>query len=453
MPSRARRLVLALTLCLSVLVATTDAAGPETETPPTLSAASLLPKSILSGPNHTVDDVVHNDGYINIYTLHSPKGDLRVESTALLYTRIHELNAAAAMDKVKVGREFGKSVAASGVSTVKGAVNLLVHPIDTLSSAASGVGKAFGRAADSLQEERPRDDDGAGAELLGYNKAKRDYAKAYGVDPYSRNAVLQASLKRLAGAGFAGGLTGTVAKAAIPGGVGMLVSGAESDRRTPISAGTTTGLKSLKNGQMGTTHSTSRSGCKSGPPAETQYAVEPVGVDTTTPSARRVQISPSPRVNSKAASRAMAPRLTTASLTAVVVKTVDAPRITATSRRMRRATVNSPRNSSVNRSRQSSRPAVVIKPTRPRLMPKSGTPSAPPCLAAESMVPSPPSTRASSGGRAARAPRGDTRGMVLVASTRFTLPPTAAAASRTVFWEAVSLSNDALIPSSLFVSR
>jgi hypothetical protein len=214
-----------LSLCLLALsLVAARTAGPETETPPTLSAASLLPKAMLSGPHHTVDDVVHNDGYINIYTLHSPKGDLRVESTALLATRIQELNAAAAMDQTNKGKEFGKSVATSGVNTVKGAVNLLVHPIDTLSGAASGVGKAFGRAEASLHETRARDDDGAGAELLGYNKAKREYAKAYGVDPYSRNPILQASLKQLAGAGFAGGLTGTMAKAAIPGGVGLAVT-------------------------------------------------------------------------------------------------------------------------------------------------------------------------------------------------------------------------------------
>lgn len=223
MPTPIRRLALSLCL-LALCAATASAKSPETETPPTLSAAALFPKAVLSGPNHTLDDVVHNDGYINIYTLHSPKGDLRVESTALLYTRIHELNAAAALDKVNTGKEFGKSLAASGVSTVKGAFNLIIHPVDTLSGAASGVGKAFGRAAASFQEERPRDDDGAGAELLGYNKAKRDCAKAYGVDPYSRNPILQASLKRVAGAGFVGSLTGSMAKVAIPGGVGVAVT-------------------------------------------------------------------------------------------------------------------------------------------------------------------------------------------------------------------------------------
>ncbi|MHC1713306.1 MAG: hypothetical protein AB9872_14255 [Solidesulfovibrio sp.] len=147
-----------------------------------------------------------------------------MESTALLYTRINELKAAAAMDQVNKGAEFGKSLAQSGAATVKGAVNLIIHPIDTLSGAASGVGKAFSRAEASSQERRPRDDDGAAGEMLGYNKTKREYAKAYGVDPYSKNPFLQASLKNLSGAAFAGSLTATAAKAAIPGGVGIAVS-------------------------------------------------------------------------------------------------------------------------------------------------------------------------------------------------------------------------------------
>ncbi len=46
-------------------------------------------------------------------------------------------------------------------------------------------------------------------------------------------------------------------------------------------------------------------------------------MEMTTPSARSVQTSASPRVTSKAASRAMAPRLMTASLTEMVEKTVS----------------------------------------------------------------------------------------------------------------------------------
>ena len=75
-----------------------------------------------------------------------------------------------------------------------------------------------------MQDRRPKDDDGAAGELLGYNQAKRDTAKTFGVDPYSKNPILQTSLKKLVGAGFAGSLTGAAAKVAIPGGVGIAVS-------------------------------------------------------------------------------------------------------------------------------------------------------------------------------------------------------------------------------------
>ncbi|MHC1790638.1 hypothetical protein [Solidesulfovibrio sp.] len=206
--------VLAAVVCL--LPALTHAApkADATENPPTLSAITLLPDAVLVGPNHSVDDKVQNDGYINTYILHSPKGDQRVESTALLYTRIKELNAAAAMDQVNVGAEMGRSVAKSTVGAVTGAFNLIVHPADSLSN----VGKSFSRAQAGAQSNRPKSDDGAMAELLGYNKAKRDYAKAFSVNPYAANPVLQASLKRLAGAGFFGSFA---ASAAIPGGAAL----------------------------------------------------------------------------------------------------------------------------------------------------------------------------------------------------------------------------------------
>lgn len=214
--SRFRAAVVAVALIL--LPAMAVAAAPKadaTENPPTLSAASLFPDAVLVGPNHSVDAKVENDGYINTYTLHSPKGDQRVESTALLFTRIQELRAAAAMDQVNVGAEMGKSVAKTTAGAVTGAFNLIVHPADSLSS----VGKSFSRARASAQSDRPKSDDGAVGELLGYNRAKRDYAKAFGVNPYSANPILQASLKRLAGAGFFGSFA---ASAAIPGGSALV---------------------------------------------------------------------------------------------------------------------------------------------------------------------------------------------------------------------------------------
>ncbi len=205
---------------------TAKATSEETETPPVFSARAILPEKILSGSNYAVDDKVVNDGYMNLYVIHTPKGDLHVESTSLLYARIKELQAAAAMDDVNKGAEIGKSISQSGVNAVKGVFNLLTKPGETLSS----VGKSFSRAQASSKEQRPSDDKGTVGELLGYNKAMRQYAKVYGVDPYSRNPVLQESLKRLAGAGFFGSFTAT---AAIPGGAALV---AFSQTGAPASA-------------------------------------------------------------------------------------------------------------------------------------------------------------------------------------------------------------------------
>ena len=153
--TRLCRVVIAACCLLVLAVGATWAAALGTEQPPMLRASTFLPRSVLSGPNHRVDDLVRNDGYMNIYIVHAPKGDLRVESTALLYTRVYELEAAAAMDKVNTGAVFAKSVATSGVNAVKGAANLVIHPIKSVSGAVSGVGKAFSRANASMNDRRP----------------------------------------------------------------------------------------------------------------------------------------------------------------------------------------------------------------------------------------------------------------------------------------------------------
>jgi len=51
-----------------------------------------------------------------------------------------------------------------------------------------------------------------------------------------------------------------------------------------LEAGKTSGRKERLRGQMGVSTSAERDGCTIGPPAESEYAVEPVGVDMMRPS-------------------------------------------------------------------------------------------------------------------------------------------------------------------------
>lgn len=200
------------------------ASASEFESTATFRAADVLPKAILSGPNYRVDDTATSDGYLNTYTLHSRFGDFKVVSTALLHTRIAEVKAMAAMEEVSSMSQFGGSLAGKGVQTVQGAANLVVHPVDTLSGAISGVGKMFVRAQESLAESSPSQyEDSRFKSAIGYSQTKRDYARQFGVDPYSTNAVLQERLNSLASAGYAGSITGSALQALIPGGVGIAV--------------------------------------------------------------------------------------------------------------------------------------------------------------------------------------------------------------------------------------
>ena len=195
------------------------------EHPYNLVASRILPPALASGPHHRVEEAVRNDGYMNVYRVRSRYGPYLVTSTALLAQRVDEFAAMAAMDKASGVEEFGKGVWDGGVSVVMGVKNLVTEPVKTLGDAASGVGKLFSRAGESMNgSPASKYEDSAGAKLTGFASSRRQYALAFGVDPYSVNQPLQERLRSAAGAGYAGGLTATGLKVLIPGGVGIAVT-------------------------------------------------------------------------------------------------------------------------------------------------------------------------------------------------------------------------------------
>jgi hypothetical protein len=219
-------IIIAAVLIAVLMSGAWPAFSQEYETPVTSRAENVLPKKLLSGADYRIDDIVASDGYLYAYLLHSRFGDFKVMSTALLYTRLTEIKAMAAMEQVSSASQFGGALADKGAQTVQGAANLLVHPVDTVGGALSGVGKMFARAQESLVESNPsKYEDSRFKKVIGYSQTKRDYAKQFGVDPYSTNAVLQERLDNLASAGYAGSITGSALQALIPGGVGAVIGG------------------------------------------------------------------------------------------------------------------------------------------------------------------------------------------------------------------------------------
>ena len=176
------------------------------EQPYRFSTSKLFPASILSGTNYRIEPYFTNDGFLNIYTINTSYGTLRVVSTARLYKRVHEMNVIRKIQNMSKTEEFAGGVAEKGKDVVKGAKNLVIHPIDTVTGAVSGVGKMFNRVGENVGKQARSDQESKFEDIIGYAKTKRDYANELKVDVYSRNHLLQEELDSLTNSGYAGNM-------------------------------------------------------------------------------------------------------------------------------------------------------------------------------------------------------------------------------------------------------
>lgn len=206
------------------MVAAGSASAQQYEAPPVLDADTYLPAELLSGPNHRVDRHIINDGYMNHYTIQTKFGTFKARSNFELGVRVNEANALAAMESISGSKQFASSMAKTGGKVVQGAGNLITQPVSTIRGTFSGVGSLFQRAGDSLSEPAADTEDSSLKRATGFSTVKRDYARQFGVDVYSTNAVLQDRLDSLANATAMGGLTASAALLFVPGGAGIAVS-------------------------------------------------------------------------------------------------------------------------------------------------------------------------------------------------------------------------------------
>lgn len=180
---------------LAAFVFTASAA--EYESAAVLNASQILPPALLTGPNHRVDEHVLNDGFMNHYRIRSKFGDTAA-STAELGKRVHEIYAIDRMNAVKGSQEFTDAIKESGQDVVEGAKGLLTNPVNTVSTAVSGVGKLFQRGGEALfGDPQSKAEDSRWKTAIGFEKVKREYASEFGVDVYSSNKLLQDQLDAL----------------------------------------------------------------------------------------------------------------------------------------------------------------------------------------------------------------------------------------------------------------
>jgi hypothetical protein len=190
------------------------------ESPPTFQASKILSANLLSGPNHRVDERVTNDGLMNLYTVQSRFGVFKANSNTELWIRVGEIDAIARFDEVSRSEQFAKGVGKAGQDVLASASGVIIAPVDTIKDAASGVKEMFSSASRTIRGEGS----GGVGEAIGYARAKRQYAVAFGVDPYSTNQVLQEHLSRVSQAGYVGDVGAGAALGFVSGGAGIAFS-------------------------------------------------------------------------------------------------------------------------------------------------------------------------------------------------------------------------------------
>lgn len=213
---------------ISIILSGTSAIAEhhEFEAASDLRARKVLPSDLLKGEFHKVDKVVRSDGYLNYYRIESDFGEFDATSTAMLRTRVGEINALAELNDLSKTEVFIMAAADAGVGQLKVLTQFATHPVGTVVGIPRGIGRMFKRytrqagdavdttkeflvgdsddSADSAEDEEDGDESdtekvvGLTEEVLGVSSAQRRWAEKLGTDPYSTNEVLQAAINEVA---------------------------------------------------------------------------------------------------------------------------------------------------------------------------------------------------------------------------------------------------------------
>jgi hypothetical protein len=191
------------------------------EKEPVLNAKDLVGPELLKGPYFTVDDAVPVKGFLARFTIRSPYGTFDAHGIHMLTVRVTEVHAIGKLDELSKTKEFAEAAGRAIARPVTSTVNMLVHPVDTITGFPDGVGRLFGRidlgfkrVADAATapgqsggeraEEASKRVGSATLTALGWEKERRDLANKLGVDPYTTNPVLSEKLTSAAWVAFSG---------------------------------------------------------------------------------------------------------------------------------------------------------------------------------------------------------------------------------------------------------
>ncbi|MBL0041183.1 MAG: hypothetical protein IPP28_09135 [Xanthomonadales bacterium] len=235
-----------LALCACLLVSgqpgATEPTADAFEAEPEYRSDQVLQPALLSGPSWQIDPVVPMRGYLAQFRLATDYGYLQVEGRAELVERIHEIEVIEQLAAISRTSAFANAIGHASKDIAKTLARIGTHPIQTVKSIPGGLMRSLrskwrdlreqtAKARDQASEEWREDDAGPGIgppsptpharesdwwlqsqqrtgklakRWIGFTAARRELAQRMGVDPYSRNALLNRELDRVAWARLVG---------------------------------------------------------------------------------------------------------------------------------------------------------------------------------------------------------------------------------------------------------
>jgi hypothetical protein len=152
---------------------------------------------------------------------------MEIESTGALLMRINELNALHHMEQLKQTSAFKDALVKGAKAPYYTAKGLVTEPITTVKGVGSGMGQWFSNIGRSAVSKDPHQE-GVASAVVGYAGVRRQYAYEYGINPYTRFDPLQKELRSISKASVAGGLTPSVAFAALRSPVGTALGASKT---------------------------------------------------------------------------------------------------------------------------------------------------------------------------------------------------------------------------------
>jgi len=253
------RAVLGAGLVAALLWTTPSAVAQRTpafESAPTLAGAELAPAALLQGPLHKVAEPVHLEGFLGRFVIESQFGTFSVRGVSMLAVRVNELRAIQALQEVQRTQAFQDSLVRAAQAPVQLVQSAVTNPIGTVENIGQGFGSVLSRVGFMARSGAQTLVDSTGnpvpvasglpppapgevppppfnGDPFGYNKARRDWARELGIDPYTSNPVLRPLLDNAAAASFAGSFAVNTAIGAVSMGANLVV-GFDTDVRDAV---------------------------------------------------------------------------------------------------------------------------------------------------------------------------------------------------------------------------